>query len=99
MIAALRGRDLLAPMTFEGYCDRAVFTAWLEQVLVPHLNPGDTVILDNASFHNYANIAATLATAGCHLLYLPSYSPDLNPIENRWASLKNTLRKNIPRFP
>lgn len=99
LIAALRQRELSAPMTFEGYCDRTVFTAWLEQELVPHLQPGDTVILDNPSFHKSTVITAAVARTGAPLLYLPPYSPDLNRIEPCGAPLKNTIRKNIPRFP
>lgn len=99
MIAALRQRQLIAPMTFEGYCNRDVFTAWLEQVLLPDIHPGDTLIMDNACFHTGPAITTAIAQAGGQLLYLPPYSPDLNRIETRWATLKNALRKNIPRFP
>jgi transposase len=99
MIAALRRKELCAPLTFEGYCDRNVFEAWVRQSLLPELVPGETVILDNASFHKSPKISQWIADAGCELLYLPPYSPDLNPIENRWATLKNTARKNIPLFP
>lgn len=98
-VAALHERTLIAPMTFEGTCNRAVFTAWLQQVLIPQLQPGQTVILDNARFHQSPQITAILSSAGCHVRYLPAYSPDLNPIEHRWASLKNSIRKNISRFP
>jgi len=98
-IAALRDRDLIAPMTFEGTGDHTVFIAWLQHMLIPQLQPGQTVTLDNARFHQSPQITASLSTAGCHLRYLPAYSPDLNPIEHRWASLKNTIRKNIPRYP
>ncbi|MFO1350606.1 MAG: IS630 family transposase [Gammaproteobacteria bacterium] len=98
LIAALHDGQLIAPMTFEGYCDRAVFTAWLKRCLLPLLSAGQTLILDNARFHFSAQIQAAVAKAGCRLLYLPAYSPDLNPIEQRWAALKNRIRKNIPRF-
>jgi len=98
-IAALDQGHLIAPMVFTDSCNHAVFTAWLERFLVPMLKPGQTVILDNARFHQGPTISQTLAKIGCSLRYLPPYSPDLNPIEQCWAPLKNRIRKNIPTAP
>lgn len=98
MIAALNGRKLLAPLTFEGYCNTAVFEAWLEQSLVPVLTEGQTVILDNATFHKSSRIKQLIEKAGCELLYLPPYSPDFNEIEHEWFPIKNRARKNVPLF-
>jgi transposase len=84
-------------MVFTGHCNRSVFTAWLERFLLPRLQPGQTVILDNARFHQAPTLATTLANAGCALRYLPPYSPDLNPIEHYWAPLKNRIRKRLPQ--
>ena len=84
-IAAWHEHTLIAPMTYEGYCNRAVFEAWLEQSLLPALSPGSVLICDNASFHKGGRIETLIQQAGCHLLYLSPYSPDLNPIEHQWV--------------
>ncbi|MEO0520308.1 MAG: IS630 family transposase [Cyanobacteria bacterium P01_A01_bin.116] len=94
-IAALHQKSLIAPMTYEGYCNRAVFEVWLEQALLPSLQPGQVIICDNATFHKGGQIEALIQQANCELLYLPPYSPDLNPIEHEWFVLKNRMRKQI----
>ena len=94
-IAALHQKTLIAPMTYEGYCNRAVFEVWLEQALLPSLQPGQVIICDNATFHKGGRIEALVKQANCQLLYLPPYSPDLNPIEHEWFVLKNRMRKQI----
>jgi transposase len=95
MIAAYCEQHLLAPFTVEGACNRVVFETWLETCLIPALQPGQVVIADNATFHHGGRIAALLAAAGCRLLYLPPYSPDLNRIEKCWAWLKSRIRKRF----
>ena len=69
------------------------FQAYVEQVLVPELSPGDIVVMDNLSSHKGPAVCQAIAAAGAHLLYLPPYSPDFNPIENAFAKLKALLRK------
>ena len=98
MIAGWCQRRILAPLTFEGYCNTALVEAWVEQVFVPELKPGQVVVLDNASFHKSAITRELIEQAGCKLLFLPSYSPDLNKIEKFWARLKHYLRKTIHQF-
>jgi transposase len=98
MIAAWCNGHLLAPMTFKGYCDTTLVETWVEQLLVPALQPGQVVVLDNASFHKSAAIEEMIEAAGCKLLFLPAYSPDLNKIEKFWARLKHWLRKTSHQF-
>ena len=86
-------RRLTAPFTVEGACNRVVFETWLETGLVPTLEPGQVVILDNATFHHGGRIPELIEAAGCRLLYLPAYSPDLNRIEKCWAWLKSRIHK------
>lgn len=96
MIAAYCQKQLKAPFTIEGACNRVVFETWLETCLLPVLEPGQVVIIDNATFHQGGRIAQLIEAAGCRLLYLPPYSPDLNRIEKCWAWLKSRIRKCLP---
>ena len=75
----------------------ATFRAWVEQMLVPELHPGDVVIMDNLAAHKVAGIRAAIEAKGAELRYLPPYSPDLNPIEQAFAKLKALLRKAAER--
>lgn len=93
--SALSRGKLCASFIFEGSCDRNVFETYVEKILVPILNPGQVVVLDNASFHHGGNIKQLIENAHCELLYLPSYSPDFNPIEHYWSALKNKIRRNL----
>ncbi len=92
-IAGLRHDSLVAPCVFDGPINADTFTAWVEQALVPTLSPGDIVILDNLGSHKGKRARAAIRGAGAHLLFLPPYSPDLNPIEMVFAKLKTLLRK------
>lgn len=92
-IAALRIDRIDAPCVFDGPINGASFLAYVEQVLVPALAPGDTVIIDNLGSHKGKRVRAALRKAGARLVFLPPYSPDLNPIEQVFAKLKAMLRK------
>ena len=94
MIAGYRNGQLIAPFTVEGACNRTVFEVWLESCLIPVLQPGEWVILDNATFHHGGRIAELIEAKGAHVVYLPPYSPDLNRIEKCWAWLKSRIRKH-----
>lgn len=96
-IGALRADGLTAPAVFDGAINGASFLAYVQQVLVPTLKPGDIVILDNLSSHKVGGVREAIETAGAELRYLPPYSPDLNPIEQMFAKLKALLRKIAAR--
>lgn len=98
VVAALCGKTTLAPLGYYGTCDAKLFNTWLEQKLVPKLKPGQTVIMDNASIHKTNATKQIIEQAGCKLLYLPPYSPDLNPIEHLWAHMKRKLADILPEF-
>lgn len=94
VIAGLNESKLCAPCHFRGSTNADTFNAWLKQALLPALpNGGMTIIMDNARFHKSSETRHLIEAAGHTLLFLPPYSPDLNPIEHRWFPLKNTARK------
>ena len=97
-IAALKDGILFAPLTFAGSCNRELFEQWLGQCLLPQLQPGDVIVIDNASFHHSQTIEEMVAQAECELWYLPPYSPDLNNIEHWWFVLKNWMRQRWDEF-
>jgi transposase len=92
-IAAQNQSSILAPFCYTGTCDTNLFNAWLEQILVPELKPGQVVIMDNASFHKSKASLQIIQEAGCDVLFLPPYSPDLNPIEKFWANFKRSVKE------
>jgi transposase len=92
VLAALTLEGVLASMTIESPTDGDVFLAFLEQVLVPRLQPGHLVILDNLGAHKVDGARQLIESCGAQLLYLPPYSPDFNPIEPAWSKLKQLLR-------
>ena len=91
ILGAMNSRGILAAMTVEAATDAEVFLAYLDRVLCPKLVPGDVVVMDNLSSHKVPGVRERIETAGAELLYLPPYSPDLNPIEKAWAKLKQLL--------
>jgi transposase len=96
-VGALTARGFIAPMVVDGAVNGAVFRAYVEQVLVPELRRGDVVVMDNLGSHTLAGVRAAIEGAGCRLLFLPPYSPDLNPIENAFSKLKRLLRTAAER--
>jgi len=91
-VAALRADGLTAPMVVDGAMTGDLFVAYVEQVLVPTLRPGDVVVMDNLICHKRVGVARAIEGAGCTVRYLPPYSPDLNPIELAFSKLKGLLR-------
>jgi transposase len=96
-LAALRHDRIDAPWLIDGPINGERFLLYVEAVLVPTLQPGDIVILDNLSSHKSKAVRLAIRNAGAHLIFLPKYSPDLNPIEQVFAKLKNALRKACAR--
>jgi transposase len=96
-VAALRHDRITAPWLLEGAIDGESFRTYVEKVLVPTLHPGDIVVMDNLGSHKGKAVRALIRAAGAKLLFLPKYSPDLNPIEQVFSKLKQLLRKAAPR--
>jgi transposase len=96
-IAGLRQDGLVAPCVFNGAINGELFLAYVEQVLAPTLTRGDIVVMDNLGSHKVAGVRKAIEAAGARLLYLPPYSPDLNPIEQAFAKLKALQRAKALR--
>jgi transposase len=92
-LGALRHDGLTAPCIFDGPINGRCFRAYVEQLLVPTLRPGDIVIMDNLGSHKSAAVRQMIRAAGARLWFLPPYSPDLNPIEQAFAKIKHWMRK------
>ena len=88
----------IAPMVFNGSCNTKLFEAWVEQFLIKELKPGQFVVMDNASFHKSQKTRELIESVGCKLIFLPPYSPDLNPIEKFWANMKRWIKARINSF-
>jgi transposase len=96
-VGALRATGMTAPMVLDGAMDGATFEVYVKDILVPTLLPDDIVVMDNLPAHKRAQIRIAIEAAGARLMYLPPYSPDLNPIEMAFAKLKAALRKAAAR--
>lgn len=96
-LAGLCHDRLIAPLVLDGPIDGESFRAYVEQMLAPALSPGQIVVMDNLSSHKVDGIRQAIEARGASLLFLPPYSPDLNPIENLFAKLKALLRKLAAR--
>src|SRR6202162_4171963 len=92
-VAALRRGGLTAPMVLDGPMTGQAFLAYVEQVLIPTLEPDDIVMMDNLPAHKIAAVRAAIARAGAQFFLLPPYSPDMNPIEMAFSKLKTLLRQ------
>jgi transposase len=96
-VGGLTLNGFIAPMLLDGPMNGECFRAWVEQMLAPALKPGDIVVMDNLPGHKVAGIRQAIEQRGASLLYLPPYSPDLNPIENGFSKLKALIRKAAAR--
>jgi transposase len=96
-VAALRATGLTAPMVVDGALTGGLFRAYVEQILVGELRPGDGVVMDNLQCHKVAGVAEAIRRVGAEAVYLPPYSPDFNPIEQAFSKLKAELRRREER--
>ena len=96
-VAGLRHHGIIAPCVLDGPMTGPAFRAYVEQFLAPALSPGDVVVMDNLAAHKVEGVGEAIAAAGASILYLPPYSPDLNPIEQVFAKLKALLRQAAAR--
>ena len=96
-LAGLRHDRIVAPLVLDGTIDGETFQAWVEQFLAPTLNPLDIVVADNLASHKVVGVRQAIEARGARLIFLPSYSPDLNPIEQLFAKLKAVIRQLAPR--
>jgi transposase len=88
----------VAPLQYDGSTDSVLFEFWFEHCLLKDIKRGKFIVLDNATFHRRARLIELAARKKCTVVFLPAYSPDLNPIENKWAWLKQKLREILPNF-
>jgi transposase len=93
MLSSVRLDGTTAAMALEGSVDRSAFEAYVQQVLLPTLKPGDILVLDNLAAHKSPQVQAWVESVGAQVWFLPPYSPDLNPIEAMWSKVKAILRK------
>jgi transposase len=98
VVAAQVGGEIIASMQYDGTMDSALFEAWFEKMLLPSLDPSTVIVMDNASFHRKSVLLPLAQSDGHRLLFLPPYSPELNPIEHLWAWLKQKLRAILPLY-
>ena len=98
IIAGYVNRKSIAPMVFNGSCNSELFETWVEQFLIKELKPGQIVIMDNASFHRSQRTKDLIESVNCRIIFLPPYSPDLNPIEKFWANMKRWIKDKISDF-
>ena len=96
-VGALRHDGIIAPWVIDGPINGAIFLIYIEKVLAPTLKPGDVVVLDNLGSHKGKAARAAIRARGAHMIFLPPYSPDLNPIEQVFAKLKHLMRNAEPR--
>jgi len=92
IVAASVGSEIIAPLQYDGSTDHDIFEIWFERMLLPKLAKNTTVVMDNATFHRKKVLHMLARKARCNVMFLPPYSPDLNPIEKTWANLKEFLR-------
>ena len=97
-IAGYVNHKVIAPMVFNCSCNTELLNNWVEKFLIKELKSGQFVVMDNASFHKSQKTKELIESVGCKVIFLPPYSPDLNPIEKFWANMKRWIKNNISKF-
>jgi transposase len=98
IIAGLNMNKAIAPIVFNGICNTELFNKWVEEFLIKELQPDQVVIMDNAAFHKSQKTQELIESVGCRIIFLPPYSPDLNPIEKFWANMKRWIKNKIDQI-
>lgn len=98
IIAGYVNNKSIAPGVFNGSCNTKLFETWVAEFLIKELKPGQFVVMDNAAFHKSKRTRELIESVGCKIIFLPPYSPDLNPIEKFWANMKRWIKEKIPHF-
>lgn len=98
IVAGICQGNWVAPLEYTGTTDSILFEFWFEHCLLKEVNQGAVIVLDNATFHRKTVLPDLAKKYGCEVLFLPPYSPDLNPIEKKWAWIKRNLRENLLHF-
>lgn len=98
IIAGYVNKKIISPMVFYSSCNTRLFETWVEKSLIKELKSGQYVVMDNASFHKSQKTKELIESVGCKVIFLPPYSPDLNPIEKFWASMKRWIKGKITLF-
>ena len=98
IIAGYVNKNSIAPMVFNGSCTTELFNNWVEHFLIKELKSGQFVVMDNASFHKSIRTKELIESVGCKVIFLPPYSPDLNPIEKFWANMKRWIKQKIKDY-
>jgi len=98
IVAAKLGKKIVAPLEYSGTMDSKLFEEWFRHLLLPALPKDTVIVMDNAAFHRKKQLFSIAEENGCQLIFLPPYSPELNPIEKFWGWLKRRLRKTLQLF-
>lgn len=98
IVAGICQGQWVAPLEYDGTTDSAWFEFWFENCLLKEVKKNSTIVLDNATFHRKSVLPGLAQSHGCKVVFLPPYSPDLNPIENKWAWLKRKLKEILQSF-
>ena len=98
MIAALNNGSIFAPIMFNGSCNSDIFMIYVKEFLVKELKRGQIALIDNINFHKNEDVVEVIRSVGCEVLFLPTYSPDLNQIEHYWFKIKHLVRKYKRNF-
>lgn len=99
IVAAQVGNKVIAPMEYTGVMNSKFFEKWFEEELLPKILKGSVIVMDNASFHRKKILFRIAEEQGHQMIFLPPYSPELNPIEHLWSNIKRKLEKILPNFP